>query len=69
MQRFGRLFELLSDGISPATRFWFFAARENPDTAPLTIWLNGGVRTMVPHGILDWTLTQASLLGSPEVPL
>ncbi|KAI1797598.1 serine carboxypeptidase [Ganoderma leucocontextum] len=22
--------------------FWFFAARENPDTAPLTIWLNGG---------------------------
>lgn len=24
-------------------RFWFFAARENPDTAPLAIWLNGGV--------------------------
>jgi len=23
--------------------FWFFAARHNPDTAPLTIWLNGGV--------------------------
>lgn len=23
--------------------FWFFAARNNPDTAPLTIWLNGGV--------------------------
>jgi len=22
--------------------FWFFAARENPDTAPLAIWLNGG---------------------------
>ncbi|TBU34959.1 serine carboxypeptidase [Dichomitus squalens] len=22
--------------------FWFFAARENPDAAPLTIWLNGG---------------------------
>ncbi|KAI0757297.1 serine carboxypeptidase [Daedaleopsis nitida] len=22
--------------------FWFFAARENPDSAPLTIWLNGG---------------------------
>ncbi|CAE6425046.1 hypothetical protein ACGC1H_004823 [Rhizoctonia solani] len=22
--------------------FWFFAARNNPDTAPLTIWLNGG---------------------------
>lgn len=24
-------------------RFWFFAARSNPDNAPLAIWLNGGV--------------------------
>ena len=23
--------------------FWFFVARNNPNTAPLTIWLNGGV--------------------------
>ncbi|KAI0751671.1 alpha/beta-hydrolase [Daedaleopsis nitida] len=22
--------------------FWYFAARKNPDTAPLSIWLNGG---------------------------
>ncbi|KAF9446561.1 alpha/beta-hydrolase [Macrolepiota fuliginosa MF-IS2] len=22
--------------------FWFFAARTNPDTAPLTLWMNGG---------------------------
>ena len=24
-------------------RFWFFAARKNPDTAPLITWFNGGV--------------------------
>lgn len=28
--------------ISPI-RFWFFAARKNPDTAPLVLWFNGGV--------------------------
>jgi hypothetical protein len=24
-------------------RFWFFAARNNPDKAPLIAWFNGGV--------------------------
>ena len=24
-------------------RFWFFAARNNPETAPLVTWFNGGV--------------------------
>jgi hypothetical protein len=27
--------------------FWFFAARKNSDTAPLAIWLNGGVSRLV----------------------
>jgi carboxypeptidase C (cathepsin A) len=26
------------------TSFWFFEARNNPDTAPLVVWFNGGVR-------------------------
>ena len=25
-------------------RFWFFEARKNPETAPLTVWLQGEVR-------------------------
>lgn len=28
-------------------RFWFFAARENPNTAPLAIWINGGVSFII----------------------
>ena len=27
--------------------FWFFAARNNPDTAPLSVWLNGGVSAIL----------------------
>jgi hypothetical protein len=26
-------------------RFWYFAARNNPSTAPLSLWFNGGVST------------------------
>jgi hypothetical protein len=29
-------------------RFWFFAARKDPDNAPLAIWINGGVSPPLP---------------------
>ncbi|KAH8890858.1 carboxypeptidase C [Thozetella sp. PMI_491] len=29
-------------GEASHTFFWFFEARENPETAPVTVWLNGG---------------------------
>ena len=32
----------------PTNRFWFFAARNNPDKAPLITWFNGGVRDTCP---------------------
>jgi hypothetical protein len=31
----------------PPNRFWFFAARKNPDKAPLITWFNGGVSDTV----------------------
>jgi hypothetical protein len=31
----------------PTNRFWFFAARNNPDKAPFITWFNGGVRDNV----------------------
>jgi hypothetical protein len=34
-------------------RFWFFAARNNPETAPLITWLNGGVSGPDRHSILS----------------
>jgi carboxypeptidase C (cathepsin A) len=30
-----------------SNRFWFFAARNNPEKAPLVTWFNGGVRDTV----------------------
>ena len=35
-------------------RFWFFAARKNPDKAPLITWFNGGVSNPVRHSILQY---------------
>jgi len=36
----GSLFNFYERSID---RFWFFAARKNPETAPLITWFNGGV--------------------------
>ncbi|KAH8112948.1 alpha/beta-hydrolase [Phellopilus nigrolimitatus] len=32
----------IDTGVNMSTWFWFFEARHNPETAPLTLWLNGG---------------------------
>lgn len=32
-------------------RFWYFAARNNPDTAPLALWFNGGVCISTPLSV------------------
>ena len=41
VSRFEVLFSIFND--HPIDRFWFFAARKNPETAPLITWFNGGV--------------------------
>ncbi|KXN90703.1 Carboxypeptidase S1 [Leucoagaricus sp. SymC.cos] len=33
--------------------FWFFAARNNPNTAPLALWFNGGVRASSMIGLFQ----------------
>lgn len=45
-------------------RFWFFAARHNPDKAPLITWFNGGVSDTVCQSILQ----SSENPFSPEVP-
>jgi len=35
-------------------RFWFFAARNNPDTAPLALWCSGGVHSFHSELFLDY---------------
>jgi len=46
--------------------FWFFAARHNPDKAPLAIWLNGGVSRFA---YLNLLVVKLLISQSPEAPL
>ena len=36
-------------GLTQALRFWYFDARNSPDTAPLVLWFNGGVGFRTAH--------------------
>ncbi|KZP12484.1 serine carboxypeptidase [Athelia psychrophila] len=51
--------------------FWFFEARENPDTAPLTLWFNGGpgsssmVGLFQEHGPCRITNDSSSVVPNP----
>ena len=61
-------FSRSSDVSDSVDRFWFFAARENPDTAPLAIWLNGGVSdrlcfVQTPFLTLWWQPGSSSMIG------
>ncbi|KDQ60279.1 hypothetical protein JAAARDRAFT_205260 [Jaapia argillacea MUCL 33604] len=38
----GQISGYLDVGYNMSMWFWFFEARENPETAPFTLWLNGG---------------------------
>ena len=40
-------FSLFFLNLCSTNRFWFFAARHNPDKAPLITWFNGGVSDTV----------------------
>lgn len=34
---------ILMNSVTDTYRFWYFAARKSPETAPLALWFNGGV--------------------------
>ena len=46
------------------TFFWFFEARHNPETAPLTLWLNGGPGSDSLIGLFQGMCSGRAVLGN-----